>query len=99
MHCSMSQKFKSLNSTLKNIIHKYNLDESYADYSVLENWDEIVNKKISKIITPVKIEKHILYLQAKSDSWKKESEIIKKSIIETVNRKLYPYQIEDINFI
>ena len=99
MCCSMSKEFKSLSSTLNNIIRKYNLDESYADYNVIENWNAIVNNNISKIIKPIKIENHILYLQAKTDSWKKESESLKIKIIETVNVKLYPYQIEDINFI
>lgn len=95
----MKQNFKSLNSTLQNIIQKYNLDETYASYTIQNDWSKIVNKNIYKIFKPVKIEEQILYLQAKTEYWKNEFDNIKNHITDTVNKYLDPYQIKGINII
>jgi len=95
----MKQNFKSLNRTLQNIIQKYKLDESYADQTIKNDWIKIVNKNIYKIVKPIKIEKHVLYLHVNSEFWNNELDKVKVQIIEMVNKYLDPYRIREISYI
>lgn len=95
----MKKNFKSITSTLQNIIKKYNLDESYAFDSIKNDWETIINKNIHKLVTPVKLENQILYLQVKTGYWKEEFDKLKIQIIEIVNSKIDPYKIIEIKFI
>lgn len=95
----MKQNFKSLNNMLHNIIQKYNFDESYANQTIKDDWIKVVNNNIFKIFKPVKIEKHVLYLHAKTEYWKPEFDKFKSQIIKKVNNYLDPFQIKDINII
>lgn len=96
---SVKQNFKSINNTLQNIIQKYNLNELYVNQTIQKDWNTIVNKNISKIVKPVKIEKQVLYLQAKTEYWKAEFDVVKNQIMEAVNKYLDPYRIKEINII
>jgi hypothetical protein len=95
----MKKNFKSIDNTLQDIIQKYNLEESYTYESIKNNWEVIVNKNISKLIKPIKLEHNVLYLKAKTDYWKDEFEIIKDQIYEQLNEKFDSYKIKDIKFI
>lgn len=95
----MKQNIKSLDNVLHNIIQKYNLDELYASQKIKDDWMKIVNKNIFNVFKPVKIEKHVLYLHAKTEYWKTEFDKFKHQIIKMVNDFLNPFHIKDIYII
>jgi predicted nucleic acid-binding Zn ribbon protein len=95
----MNRKFTPLNSTLKNILQKYELEEDYIFQNIKSNWDTILDNKINMVIKPVKLEKKILYIEAKTDYWKNELDHLNEQILKKVNSNINPYRIDEIKII
>lgn len=99
MYDTMKNNFKSLHSTLYDILKKYNLDETYILQTIKNNWDKMVNVQIYKLVKPVKLENRVLYLQTKTSYWKTEFEQIENQILESINKEIFPHKIDEIEFI
>ena len=94
----MKHKFKAISSTFEEIIRKYNLEESYYENYIISNWDKIVNSQLVKITKPLKLDKKVLTIQVKSESWKKELYNNKKTLHNLINSSLNQFKIADIIF-
>ena len=57
---------------------------------------ELLPKKIKKGIKEITIKKEILYIKTKSPSWRQETSLFKKEIIEKIHKKVRNYTISKI---
>ncbi|MEA1939966.1 MAG: DUF721 domain-containing protein [Candidatus Caldatribacteriota bacterium] len=87
---------------LKDILEKYlkknKLDHKVKGYQTIYNWDEVVEKEISRHSHPVKIQGKTLFLGVVSNVWANELNMRKGEIISSINRKAKEEIIIDIRF-
>ena len=62
-------------------------------------WGEVVGKKIKEHTEPVDVRFGVLTIKASSSVWRQELQFQKKSIMNSINKKLKKTTIKDIRFI
>ena len=80
-------KYFNKNPNTKEIINKEKVKQEIL---------EIIPKKIKKGIKEITIKKEILYIKTKSPSWRQETSLFKKEIIEKIHKKVRNYTISKI---
>ena len=62
-------------------------------------WGEVVGKKIKEHTEPKEVKFGVLTVKTSSPVWRQELQFQKKSIIESINKRLIKTTIKDVRFI
>ena len=95
----MRGKSSSIKDTLKNLLKNYNLETSYADFEIKNNWHNLVQNQIALVTEPVKLENNCLTIRVKNEFWLAEIQTRKKELLEKLNKSLNAVKIIDLNVI
>ncbi|NOX90829.1 MAG: DUF721 domain-containing protein [Calditrichaeota bacterium] len=95
----MKHEPEKIGKILEFVLKDINALEDFTKLNILNNWETLVDKKISRICHPVQFEGNILVLEAISEGWKKELLKIKFEIIRILKSKFKQLKIEDIKIL
>jgi predicted nucleic acid-binding Zn ribbon protein len=94
-----NQEFKNISSILGSILNNYGLKKTVERKRLIDNWDDIVGKALSKHCKPVKIENEVLFLEAKNNVWKNELSLRQMDLLELIRSKFDHRLVKKIRFI
>lgn len=94
----MKKKFEPIDSTLKSLMKKYNLESKFYEYIIVKDWEKITTKKIFDVVKPVQLNNQILVCEVKSELLRNELLRNKTVLIEMVSSYVKPFEILDIQF-
>lgn len=95
----MSKDFSSVPEQLRNLLKNYNLENSYAEYEIKENWNKIINKTLAAVTVPEKLENKTLTIRVEDEQWKKEIKSNVKELLTMINGSLKAIKIEQIEIV
>ncbi len=95
----MKHEPEKIGKILEFVLKDINAFEDFSKLNILNNWETLVDRKISRICRPVQFEGNILVLEAISEGWKKELLKIKFEIIRILKSKFKQLKIEDIKIL
>ena len=95
----MTKEFSSVPEQLRNLLKHYNLENSYAEYEIKENWNKIINKTLAAVTIPEKLENQTLTIRVKDEQWKKEIKSNIKELLTMINSSLKAVKIEQIELV
>tara|TARA_Y100001936_G_scaffold229575_1_gene251885 strand:- start:510 stop:785 length:276 start_codon:yes stop_codon:yes gene_type:complete len=87
---------QSLKKVLKETLDKTGVQKNIEENTTHLIWADVVGQRISKNVETKKIKKGVLYLVAKTPVWRNEINLIKKKIIDKLNKKLKKEIIRDL---
>ena len=65
---------------------------------LLSLWEQIVDERVKKQTTPIKITNRTLFVSASTSTWAQELSFLKKEIIKKFNEKAGEEVIRDVRF-
>ena len=84
---------------LKKLIKKQGMEKEINQQKAVDVWGAVVGKKINEHTEPVDVRFGVLTVKTPSHVWRQELQFQKKSIIDSINKKLKKTTIKDIRFI
>ena len=84
---------------LKKFIKKQGIEKEINQQKAVNVWAEVVGKKIEEHTEPMDVMFGVLTVKTSSPAWRQELQFQKKSIIDSINRRLKKATIKDIRFI
>ena len=84
---------------LKKFIKKQGIEKEINQQKAIDVWAEAVGKKIKEQTEPVEVRFGVLTVRTSSPAWRKELQFHKKSIIDSINKRLKKTTIKDVRFI
>ena len=84
---------------LKKLIKKQGIEKEINQQKATDVWEEAVGKKINEHTEPVDVRFGVLTVKTSSPVWRQELQFQKKSIVNSINKKLKKTIIRDIRFI
>ncbi len=87
---------QSLKKVLKDTLDKTGVKKNIEANKTHLIWADVVGEKISKNVETREVKKGVLYLVAKTPVWRNEINLIKKKIIDKLNKKLKKNIIRDL---
>ncbi|RLD17091.1 hypothetical protein DRI50_00265 [candidate division KSB1 bacterium] len=96
----MKHNTRSIGSILESVLRDINADDPVAKKRIINEWQEIMDPRISKVCHPVNFtENNVLILEAISESWKNELINLKPIIMKTLKSKFNQLKIKDIKIL
>jgi len=95
----MKNEFHSVSGPLRDIMKKYNLEKSYAEYEIKKNWNTILKKQLAEVTIPEKLENKELTIRITNELWKKELISRKKELLQMINSSLKTVKIETLKLV
>jgi hypothetical protein len=87
-----------ISEIIKDFIKKTNIMETRESDFILENWEKIVGKDISKMACPIKLYKDKLFISVENSVIMEEMNYRKKDMIDKINLIFKDKKIKDIIF-
>ena len=84
---------------LKKLIKKQGMEKEINQQKATNIWGEVVGKKIEEHTEPVDVKFGVLTVKTSNPVWRQELQFQKKSIMNSINKKLKKTTIKDIRFI
>ncbi len=84
---------------LKKFIKKQGIEKEIHQQKAIDVWAEAVGKKIKEQTEPVDVRFGVLTVRTSSPVWRQELQFHKKSIIDSINKRLKKTTIKDVRFI
>ena len=84
---------------LKKFIKKQGIEKEINQQKAVNVWAEVVGKKIEEHTEPVDVRFGVLTVKTSSPAWRQELQFQKKSIIDSINKRLKKVTIKDVRFI
>ena len=84
---------------LKKLIKKQGMEKDINQQKAADVWEETVGKKIKEHTEPREVRVGVLTVKTSSPVWRQELQFQKKSIVDSINKKLKKATIKDIRFI
>ena len=89
---------EKVSGVLKTVLSERGYLSFCYENDVVENWKDIVGKKISEVTVCVRVENGILYVRVPSSSWRQELIFFKREILQKIKKKTKCKTISDIKF-
>lgn len=83
---------------IKKSLQSAGISERLEKQSVITSWPEIVGQALAENATPIKIDKDVLKVQAKSAAWRNELVFFKNLIMKKIADRIGENKINDIVF-
>ena len=84
---------------LKKLIKKQGIEQEINQQKATDVWGQVVGKKIKEHTEPIDVRFGVLTVKTSSPVWRQELQFQKKSIVNSINKKLKKTTIKDIRFI
>ena len=84
---------------LKKFIKKQGIEQEINQQKATDVWGQVVGKKIKEHTEPIDVRFGVLTVKTSSPVWRQELQFQKKSIVNSINKKLKKTTIKDIRFI
>ena len=84
---------------LKKFVKKQGIEKEINQQKAIDVWAEAVGKKIKEQTEPVDVRFGVLTVRTSSPVWRQELQFHKKSIIDSINKRLKKTTIKDVRFI
>ena len=84
---------------LKRLIKKQGMEEEINQQKATDVWGEAVGEKINEHTEPVEVRFGVLTVKTSNPVWRQELQFQKRSIVNSINKKLKKTTIKDIRFI
>ena len=84
---------------LKKLIKKQGMEKEINQQKAVDVWAEAVGKNIKKHTEPVDVRFGVLTVKTSNSVWRQELQFQKKSIVNSINKKLKKTTIKDVRFI
>ena len=84
---------------LKKFIKKQGIEQEINQQKAIDVWAETVGKKIKEHTEPVDVRFGVLTVKTSNPVWRQELQFQKKSIIDSINKRLKKTTIKDVRFI
>ena len=84
---------------LKKLIKEQGMEKEINEQKATDVWGEVVGKKIKEHTEPLDVRFGVLTVKTSSPVWRQELQFQKKSIVNSINKKLKKTIIRDIRFI
>ena len=84
---------------LKKFIKKQGIEKEINQQKAIDVWAEAVGKKIKEHTEPVDVRFGVLTVKTSSPVWRQELQFQKKSIVDSINKRLKKATIKDVRFI
>ena len=84
---------------LKKFIKKQGIENEINQQKAIDVWAEAVGKKIKEHTEPVDVRFGVLTVKTSSPVWRQELQFQKKSIVDSINKRLKKATIKDVRFI
>ena len=75
------------------------MEKEINQQKAVDVWREVVGKKINEQTEPVDVRFGVLTVKTSSPVWRQELQFQKKSIVDSINKKLKKATIKDVRFI
>ncbi|MCD6375388.1 MAG: DUF721 domain-containing protein [Caldisericaceae bacterium] len=95
----MNHKAKSIGTVLQSVLKDIDVYDNFIRLWILQNWDEVFDKNITRICRPVKFEGDVLVIEAISESWANELQQFKEKMIYSLNSKFNQLNVKDIKIV
>lgn len=93
------KNYQDLPSVMQTLLKKYNLTEAVKTEQILNRWDSLVGKQISKQCTPVEIKEGVLVVKAKNNIWKQELAQRQDDLLNLLNGRIKSSLVKKIKII
>jgi len=87
---------KRINNILPRVLKSMNIETRIKNWQIVENWTEIVGKKIAQHAKAITVDTHNLFVEVDNPVWQSQLFLMKKTIIKKF--KKYNVNIKDIKF-
>jgi len=84
---------------LKKLIKKQGMEKEIHQQKAVDVWGEAVGEKIKEQTEPLDVRFGVLTVKTSSPVWRQELQFQKKTIVDSINKKLKKTTIKDIRFI
>ena len=84
---------------LKKFIKKQGIEKEINQQKAVNVWAEAVGKRIKEHTEPVDVRFGVLTVKTSNPVWRQELQFQKKSIIDSINKRLKKTTIKDVRFI
>ena len=88
-----------ITGALKKFIKKRGIEKEINQQKAVDVWEEVVGKKIKENTDPVDVRFGVLTVKTSSPVWRQELQFQKKSIVDSINKRLKKTTIKDVRFI
>ena len=87
---------EKINSIIENILIDLGFENLYYSGILKKKWNRVVGELISKVSSPDRIERKILFIKCANPSWKQELYFFKENIVKSVNSFFKKEVVNDI---
>ena len=94
-----NKDFIGLNSILKKLLVKYDLNNLTANNSLISNWPENVGRELSEYFKPRFLQNGILYLEVMKPAGSREVKSKKKTLLQLLRTRPDHESIKEVKFI
>ena len=84
---------------LKKFIKKQGIEKEINQQKAVDVWAKAVGEKIKEQTEPIDVRFGVLTVKTSSPVWRQELQFQKKSIIDSINKRLKKTTIKDVRFI
>jgi predicted nucleic acid-binding Zn ribbon protein len=89
---------KRIGDSLETLFQQLGYEKKISQYHIINNWSEMVGKKIGNISTPIRVKDRVLFVKVKSTSWRTELLFQKHEILKRIEKEFGKNVIDDIRF-
>ena len=93
------KSFTDVSTVLGTILKKYQLTDEINKEKILNNWEALVGKEISKMCKPVDFNNNELTLRAKNTIWKQELATRPGDLLNLLNGRIKSSLVKKIKII
>ena len=88
----------SIGSILPKVLENLGIKKGVEAHKSLVFWDKVVGKQIAKHTKPISVRKGTLFVKVEGSVWANELSLLKKKIINKLNKLMGYESIKDIVF-
>jgi len=80
-----NKNYKELPAVLNKLLKKYNLEQAVKQEQIINHWESLVGKQISKNCEPLEVKNGVLIVRAKNNLWRQELAQRQEDLLNLVN--------------
>lgn len=89
---------KPLSSVVEKVLRRHNLWQGYQQYSLVENWADLVGPALAEVTRAEKITNGVLRVSVKDSVWAYHLSMLKPQLIKKLNQHAGSKIVHDLFF-
>lgn len=87
---------QTLKQAIDRLLKAYGLGDKMAEYDIIDAWEEMMGKTISKRTKNIYFKNSVLFIELESSTLRNEMHLAKSKIIEMINEKAGRELVKDV---